>query len=79
MQEIVKVKHLLNALSKLDPEAHVLCHCEDEEAAAPYLVISSVNPADMSPDRHDDGTVTFERKSGAGSRQYAVLEITSDW
>lgn len=80
----MKVKELIDVLSKLDPSSEVYCYCEDESLQTPdklfsIFLIDSADETIAITERNDNREPTIRFDSGAGSRKLALLNITTDF
>jgi hypothetical protein len=80
----MKVKELVEQLSKLDQELDVICYSEDECLLVPghifrLLHISDVSITEGENRRGDDGIPTLKLERSLLSSKYAVIEVTTDF
>lgn len=80
----MKVKELVEQLSKLDQELDVICYSEDECFLVPghifrLLYIDNVSITEGENRRGDDGIPTLKLERSSLSSKYAVLEVTTDF
>lgn len=80
----MKVKDLITALGKLDPNSDVYGYCEDESLQATEKVFSVffVDGADEQmavTERNENGSPTLRFDSGPGSRKLAFVNMTTDF
>lgn len=79
----MKVRELIDILSKLDPSSDVYCYCVDEspqklDRSSSIFFIESADESMAISDRNDNDEPTILFGSGSGSRKLALLNITAD-
>ena len=80
----VKVRELIEQLSKIDPESKVLCYSEEQELLQPgsgfrLLEINGVTNNKGEPRRLDDGTPSIKFGPGPTSQQFAFIDVAADF
>jgi hypothetical protein len=78
----VKVKELIEALQKLDPNLQVLAACEDEGVVVPGSFVRPFEVVDASAvsveiERDDQGRRTICSVPAEDGQLFAVIDITS--
>jgi hypothetical protein len=73
----VKVKELIERLSKLDPEAQVACHRESSSGDSEFFEIDGVDETPATAHRGDDGAVGLTFGRGPEATPWAVVSICS--
>ena len=79
----MKVKELIDALGKLDPNSEVFGYCEDESLQTPeklfsVFFIESADETMAITERDENRQPTIKFDSGPGSRKLALLSMTTD-
>ena len=79
----MKVKELKSKLDRMDHELDVILYCEDEKFSDDqkmFVVFEalSVDSAEVTRCRLDDGTPYLKFETGRGAEKLALVEITSD-
>ncbi|MEY2160095.1 MULTISPECIES: hypothetical protein [unclassified Rhodanobacter] len=80
----MKVKDLIAALGKLDPNSDVYGYCEDEslqttEKLFSVFFIDGANDHMAVTERNEKGNPTVKFDSGPGSRKLAFVNMTADF
>ena len=80
----MKVRDLMNALGKMDPELDVLCYSEDEVLVAPgcgfrILDIEAVDCTKAQKVRLKDGSPSLKFEGGPAAQRLAVLNVISQF
>ncbi len=78
----MKVKDLLNSLSKIDPEMDILCYSEDESFLPKnhlfrIFEIEELKVIEGEKIRGNDGIPTIKLGQSQGSQKHATLTVTS--
>jgi len=79
----MKVKDLIQKLSKLNGELEILCYTEDESLVAggegvKALDILDISETKLKVTRNVDHKVQLKFTGSSADRAYALIEITSD-
>lgn len=79
----MKVKELMQKLSKLNGELEILCYTEDELLIAAGEVVKALDIVDISETklevtRNDACKVQLKFTGTNADRSYALIEITAD-
>lgn len=80
----MKVKELIAALSKLDPDLPVICYSEDEALQAEghmfrLLEINHVDALEGEMMRDDNGVATLKLGNSPLSTKMASIDVTTDF
>lgn len=80
----MKVKELIAALSKLDPDLPVICYSEDEALLAEghmfrLLEINHVDALEGEMMRDDNGVATLKLGNNLLSTKMASIDVTTDF
>ena len=80
----MKVKDMLEKLSKFDPELGIVCSCEDESIAPKgfkLFEIQTIDEASGQRCRTEDGapSIAFKYGSAPGTIKLVIMDITSEF
>lgn len=80
----MKVKDLIGALSKLDPELDIICYSEDEALQAQghtlrLLEVETVSVTEAERARDESGVPSLKLGKSALSESIAMIEVISDF
>jgi hypothetical protein len=80
----MKVKELVEALGKLDPQLEVLCYTEEQDLLAKnhmfrLLDIESVEVSEGTQVRGQDGVPSLKLGKGDLSKKFAFINVMSDF
>jgi len=80
----MKVKELIDALGKYDPDLEVLCYSEDEQLVLPkhlfrLLEIEGVDVVNGEKQRDDKGIPTLKIGKSDAAARHVVLNVIADF
>lgn len=79
----MKVKELMDALGKYDPDPDVICYSEDEQVLPPrhlfrLLDLDSVDIVEGERQRDDNGAPSLKIGKSNAAMKHVILNVTTD-